>query len=386
MLIKSSDAFSNSNSSQIRQFSSDGNMRMTSETFICLCKNFLLDDLVTQDNQIAASEVTTFFEYLWNKLRKPSCENTNIAFHSRIQLEFINVICRDNETSQIDIFCIIRLREGVGSQNQYAYEITSQSQMEDDIEQYCSVMYLITDEYQFGDCEPSSFPSFTSPIRPKASRYLHSSLTKSIETRSRGPINSGNISSLRTPSMIDERLNPMNQAYNYKTSFMYMMGFDNANIKMNILANIRGDLMESTSDTIIKILQEHALSVSIDGVKHSTKVGSTCTKAFISSTHCIMVMSEVSSSSLSEVRKESVNRKIFTVIRDQMSDDTFRNMVNHEEVRELKYISDGEQVYSIPPLSLSRLGSSESEVGVGGGYTELATIASVFFLSSFLLF
>lgn len=181
-------------------------------------------------------------------------------------------------------------------------------------------------------------------------------------------------------SITDERLNPANSAYKYKTSFRYMMGFDDANIQLDILENARDNIMDSTSHAIMEILQRHEILVSINGVQNSSKLRATCTEAFILSTHCIIIMSEVSSSSLTMVTKESVKKSILNLMKDEMSGDTFRNVVDIKEVRELKYINDGDEGFSIQPLSSSRVISSDNQVGVGGGLTALIIIGLVFFI------
>ena len=199
-----------------------------------------------------------------------------------------------------------------------------------------------------------------------------------------------------------------------------MMGFDDPQVHSDVLDNSRTDIMDSTSNAIVNVLNSserrsiirllrgsssssdkvsedlssssivetlnmerhilEKLTISTEnnnGVEHKFYKDQECDESFTKSEKCIIVVSEVTLESKIEQSQQTVNESVLTSIKSSMSDDSFRNEVNEDEVKEVKYINDGYNVLLPVPGGID---------GVGGGSIAAITIGSVLFLVAIAFF
>ena len=426
------------NNGNRRIIDSDGEESFTPTTpdsFIAICKDYLLSDTVVQDGLITTTENAKFFEHLCNVLPKPSCQNVDIPFHSLtlpLQFAFIQFICPvDATTSEKDLDCIEQLVIQNQIDDDFGYPITPQRDLEGETTTYCANLYALSQAFHFGTYSPSVKPSSVPTAAPTiVASILPTSTPSSLPSNqhSHSPSSSPSISAQPSfstvPSMIPSH-SPSGIVYRYKTSFTYMMGFDDASVKLGVLDDDDDKvdtIMTSTTNAIVKVLSSspsigvvqrvRVLNVSLlrggtgagtigtidtigtassnsqqkrqlqdlnvstqldtNGVDHKAKLDALCTSAFTIATDCIIVVSEVSlqSSTTTAIDIDIVNQSVYNSIEASMSDDTFVQEVGEANVKEVKYLNDGGEV-SIDP---------RGEIGVGGGSIAGITIGSVLFV------
>ena len=112
-----------------------------------------------------------------------------------------------------------------------------------------------------------------------------------------------------------------------------------------------------------------------NGVEHKFYQDNECDTTFTQSTKCIIIVSEVTLQSKTQQSKQSVNNSVYSSIKSSMNDNnTFQSSMGMDEVKEVLYINDGNNV----PLNTPR--QSPVIDGVGGGSIAGITIGSVLFL------
>ena len=395
----------------------------TKAYFVQLCTGYLLSDQIRGDDEISNEEAASFFEYLCDTLPKPSCQNKSIPFHSlslMLQMQFVNAICPNDFTlfQGEDPECIARLREEVEAENDFGYIITDENkdQVDKDITEYCSNIYALSSEFHFGTYAPSVKPSFSpSPTVVQPTISPRPTKTPTISP-SDYPTSSPSFPPTASPTISPRPTSIVE----YETAFTYMMGFNNIEIPQTIANDGRKDIMDSTSDALVdtltslsnndiftirsknsnsndngrrrleaasthywRNLQRQKFQITFasqtgnNGIRHIYQQEADCTEDFEKSSDCVIIVSEVNlQSANAKITKQTVTDVIYNTVQFAMSNDYFRDLIDIDDVIEVKYISDGNN----PPSNPRGAKPLEPPIGVGGGSIAGFTIGSVVFL------
>lgn len=148
---------------------------ITSESFVHLCLEYLLDIQVTYDGMISSFDVADFYSNLCNSYNIESCKGQPIAFHETsvsLQLSFINALCGRNDFQTHDelVDCINRLRAQAKLQNMFGLQISEDNlnSVQGTMLEYCTDAYHnAIKHFEFGVVEPSFMsPSLSPTIAP----------------------------------------------------------------------------------------------------------------------------------------------------------------------------------------------------------------------------
>ena len=238
---------------------------------------------------------------------------------------------------------------------------------------------------------PSTFPTVSPTVSPTKSPSIYPSRTPSTS-----PTISPTISPTKSPAPTI--------SFDYKRSFTYMMGFDDANVQFGVLVNDATGIKDSMSEAIVRVLTARSPNIARSlgsskydsdssgkileeeekngnkqnrflelftfstespgsGVEHKFSQGAKCTSEFILSTYCIIMVSEVTLKSFSETSKQTVDDAVYPSIKSSMSDTSFRDRVDRIEVKEVKYMNDGDYV----PITFDPA-SGRAGIGLGAAF------------------
>ena len=156
--------------------------------------------------------------------------------------------------------------------------------------------------------------------------------------------------------------------FSYSITFTYTIGFSNSTVHQNVLNGNRADIYAVVSDAILSLLNSSTITLPVQQesgllfdlrkmiivrnqesfaandmtVQNVKEEASICPSDFILSTDCIQIVTDVLLESSSEYDIEVAERAVREPIKSSMVDTNFINQLGKEEIKEIKYVQDGD--------------------------------------------